>query len=121
MAVSEAKPSINPPTVSRTKLSLSASQKQLVELMQSLNFGRIEQLPVRDGEPVLDSPPRVVREFKFGGENGPRPELAAGDFLLKGQVVDLFRHFAQLGTVTIEVLEVKNGLPFRMLVAERTG
>jgi hypothetical protein len=89
--------------------------------MQSLNFGRIERLPVRDGEPILDPPPRIIREFKFGAENGPRHELAAGDFLLKGQVVELFKHFAALGTATIEVLEVKNGLPFRMLVAEHVG
>jgi hypothetical protein len=103
------------------KSALPEPRRRLVELMQSLNFGRIEQIPIRDGEPVLDHPPRVVREFKFGGENGPRPELAAEDFLLKGQVVELFRHLAQLGTVAIEVLEVKNGLPFRMLVAERAG
>ena len=100
------------------KSDLPEPRRRFVELMQTLNFGRFEQLPIRNGEPVLDPPPRIIREFKFGGENGPRPELAASDFLLKGQVVDLFRHFAQLSTVMIEVLEIKNGLPFRMLVVE---
>ena len=102
------------------KSELPEPRRRLVELMQSLNFGRIEFLPVRDGQPMLDPPPRIVREYKLGAENGPRAELATGNFLLKGQVIDLFRHLAELGTATVEVLEVKNGLPFRMLVAERT-
>jgi len=101
-----------------TKAALSETRRRLVELMQNINFGRIEGLAVLDGDPVLDPPPRVIREVKFGGENGPRPELDAGNFLLKTQVVELFQHFDQLGDGTIEVLEIKHGLPFRMLVAE---
>ena len=78
------------------KSSLSEPRRWLVELMQRLGFGRIEGLRVRDGDPVLDPPPQVIREHKFGGENGPRPELAASDFALKAQVVELFREFDSL-------------------------
>jgi hypothetical protein len=101
-----------------SKASLSPACRQLLELMQLVNFGRIEGLVVRAGDPVLDPIPRVVREVKFGGENGPRPERNAGNFALKEQVVELFRHLDLLGDGTAEVLEVKHGLPFRMLVAE---
>jgi hypothetical protein len=101
-----------------SKHDLSARRAGLLELMQSINFGRIEGLAILDGDPVLDPPPRVIREVKFGGENGPRPEIDAGNFLLKTQVVELFQHLDQLGNGTIEVLEIKHGLPFRMLVAE---
>jgi hypothetical protein len=101
-----------------SKQDLSARRMGLLELMQSVNFGRVEALAVLDGDPVLDPPPRVIREVKFGGDNGPRPERDAGDFLLKTQVVELFQHFDRLGDGTIEVLEIKHGLPFRMLVAE---
>ena len=73
---------------------------------------------VESGEPVFDPPPRIVREVKFGGENGPRPELRAGDFALKTQVVELFEHLDRLGDGTLERLEVKHGLPFRMTVEE---
>ena len=45
----------------------------MLELLQRLNFGRLEGLPVRGGEPVLVPPPRAIREYKFGGEKGPRP------------------------------------------------
>lgn len=99
------------------KTSLSEQQQQLVVLMQAISFGRIEQLKVWSGEPLLDPPPRVVREIKLGGVNGPRPELAHENFLLKDQVVELLEHLRDLGHAEIEVLEVKHGLPFRMTVA----
>lgn len=101
-----------------SKAALSPARRRLLELMQLVNFGRIETLIVRGGEPSLVPPPRVVREVKFGGDNGPRPELATDDFRLKAQVVDLFRELDRLGDGTVEALEVKHGLPFRLLVAE---
>lgn len=98
--------------------SLPPERRRLLKLMQRMNFGRIETLEIHDGQPVFDPPPRRVHEVKFGGENGPRPELAADDFVLKAQVVELFQQFDQMGNGTIEMLEIKHGLPFRMLVAE---
>lgn len=100
----------------RQKSSLPVPRQRLIELMQRVNFGRIEGLVVTDGQPVLDPPPRIVREIKFGGENGPRPESVIDNFALKVQVVELFRTFDDLRDGVIEVLEVKHGLPFRMAV-----
>ena len=91
---------------------------RLVELMQRLNFGRVEGLAVADGEPVFAPPPRVVREVKFGAENGPRPEMAKADFALKAQVRELFAQMEAMGTGVIRTIEVKHGLPFRMTVEE---
>ncbi|HOM98863.1 MAG TPA: hypothetical protein PLM33_01270 [Acidobacteriota bacterium] len=101
-----------------TKASLTPARRRLLELMQEINFGRIEGLAVRGGEPVLDPPPRVVREIKFGGENGPRRELGSDDFALKAQAVEFFAHLSRLGDGTVEILEIKHGLPFRMSVEE---
>ena len=100
------------------KKHLSPARVRLLELMQDANFGRIESLRIADGEPVLDPRPALVREHKFGGENGPRPELAANDFLLKQQVSELFAFFDQMQNGVIDVLEIKHGLPFRMIVTE---
>lgn len=97
-----------------TKATLSPSRKRLIELMQSINFGRIENLTLHRGDPVLEPPPCLIREVKFGGENGPRPERDASDFLLKTQVIELFAYFAQLGDGVIDRIEVKHGLPFRL-------
>ncbi len=100
------------------KASLSPARRSLLELLQRINFARIESLAVRDREPVLDPLPVVIREYKFGGENGHRPELGAADFLLKQQVVELFAFFDQIQNGVIDVLEIKHGLPFRMIVTE---
>jgi len=101
-----------------TLASLSPARKRLVELMQGINFGRIEGLSVRRGEPVMDPPPRVVRKIKFGGENGSRPESAKADFALKAKVRDLFAQLEALGDGVIPCIEVQRGLPFRMTVEE---
>ncbi|MCX7425061.1 MAG: hypothetical protein NTW96_05460 [Planctomycetia bacterium] len=101
-----------------SKQDLSSCRAGLVELMQSVNFGRIETLTIRNGQPVLDPRPRVVREHLFGGENGPRPECDAADFLLKRKVLDLFAMLDRLGNGVIDVLDVKHGLPFHATVTE---
>ena len=104
-----------------SKSSLSPKQIRLVELMQRINFGRIENLPIRDGEPVFESGMRIVRDIKFGAaDNGPRPEVNSADFVLKTQVTDLFSQFDKLGHSFIECLDVKHGLPFRMSFLEST-
>ena len=103
------------------KSSLSESQRHLVELMQRLNFGRIEDLQVRGGEPVFDPAPRVVRKLKIGGENGPRPETTRDDFLLKQQSLEMLEAIAQLGDGEVRVIEVKHGLAFAMEIEHRSA
>ena len=98
------------------KSQLSSAQQSLLTILQRLNFGRIESLHVRGGQPLFTSTPRLIRELKFGGDNQPRPELVHGDFRLKSQVQELLREMAELGTGVIELIEVKHGLPFRMLL-----
>jgi len=80
--------------------------------MQRLNFGRIEDLLVRGGEPIFDPAPKVVQKLKIGGENGPRPELSCEDFLLKRQTMELLGAIADLSEGTVLTIDVKHGLPF---------
>lgn len=104
-----------------TKSSLSQPKARLVELMQRINFGSIEKLVIKKGDLLFDPPPRVVREVKFGGENGPRPEAAKQDFALKAQVRDLFAQIEAMGDGVIHCLEVKHGLPFKMVIEENAA
>ncbi|HNY40866.1 MAG TPA: hypothetical protein PKJ41_10740 [Bryobacteraceae bacterium] len=96
----------------RSKSSLSSSGRHLIELMQQINFGRIEGLQVQTGEPVFDPAPRVIRKLKIGGESGPSPEADRDDFWLKQQAIELFEAIATVGDGEILAIEVKNGLPF---------
>jgi len=101
-----------------TKVSLSGPRRRLLELLQRLHFGRIEGLVVRAGQSVFEPPPRVTREHKFGGDNGPHPDLNSPHAALKAQQVELLRTLDQIGDGIIDGLEVKHGVPFRMLLGE---
>ncbi|NLH48812.1 MAG: hypothetical protein GX444_09440 [Myxococcales bacterium] len=103
------------------KSSLSPARQKLLRLMQSVNFGRIEQLRMSGGEPVFAPPPRVIREIKFGADNGPRPEQDLTDFTLKTQHCELFATLDRMGDRTVESLEVQHGLPFRIKFEEAIG
>ena len=94
-----------------TKSSLSTAQSQLVELFQALNFGRVEALQVRHGQPTFDPPPRIIQKVKFGGENGPRAEIGYGDFHLKHGVVELLELIAGIERGEIRSIEIRFGLP----------
>jgi hypothetical protein len=101
-----------------TKASLSAPRRRLLEAMQRLNFGRIEGLEIRSGEPVFQPAPRIIQDIKIGGENGPRPELTIEDFALKSSVIELFDHLSRIGDGTLESVEVKYGMPFKLVVEQ---
>lgn len=102
-----------------TKRVLSAPRQRLVELMQEINFGRIEGLQVLSGEPVLTPPPRRLRDVRLGAkENGPHSMRVVGDFTLRREVVEMFALFDRERSVAIEVLEIQHGLPFRMTIAD---
>jgi hypothetical protein len=94
-----------------TKSSLSAAQTQLVELLQAVNFGRVEALQVNQGQPSFDPPPRVIQKLKFGGENGPRTEMGYGDFRLKHGVVELLELIGGMEQGEIRSIEIRFGLP----------
>ena len=56
----------------------------------------------------------MIRDVKFGGENGPHPKALQEDFTLKAEVRDLLARLQEMGDGTVLSLEVKHGLPFRM-------
>jgi hypothetical protein len=86
--------------------------------MQHYSFCCIYDLAFRNGEPILDPLPRIVWSMKFCASNGPKHKLRLNDFALKAQVVELFEYMESVGEGVISILDVQNGLPFRMQVEE---
>ena len=99
-------------------VALSPARKRLLKVMQKINYGRIEGLFVRDGEPVFAPPPKIVRLFLFGKDNGPNAARGSERFSLKKKVAELFEVFDRERTLSIEELMIDDGLPVRMTVAE---
>lgn len=104
-------------STTRNAACTSAPRHQLVELISSIGFGRIENLPVRDGEPVLIPPPRVVRERLLGARERA-PDCRRDTHELKGQVRELFAELEQLGDGIVTCLEIRHGLPFKLTIAD---
>jgi hypothetical protein len=98
---------------------LSPARQALVRLCQAVNYGSVEDLEVRHGEPVFDPWPVTVRNVKLTGEDEPRPELSLTDFALSDGVVRLMRGLDELKCGTIRRIDVHGGLPQRMLVESR--
>ena len=102
----------------KRKEELHPECRLLVEDMQRLNFGRYENVRVRDGRPCLNPKPRRIRYLKPGKDNSPRPEAGLSDFALKEQLIDFFRLLVEIGNGVILELEIKDGMPCHMTVEE---
>jgi hypothetical protein len=61
---------------------LSVSRQALVRLCQAANHGQIQNLEIRDGEPVFSPPPFVLADIKLDSDEEPRSELYRADFSL---------------------------------------
>jgi hypothetical protein len=84
--------------------------------MQEVHFGSVESLHVRDREPVLDPPPKVVRDLMLGKFERTHPARALSDFVLKDEVVDLFELFDREQNIDIDRITIQAGLPLRLRV-----
>jgi hypothetical protein len=93
----------------------SAARKRLLRLMQENPFSRIEQLAVTGGQPQFGPTTKVIAELKFGTNDGPRREAGLADFAMKKEHIELFRQLDEIGSGVILALEVRGGLPFRMI------
>ncbi len=91
------------------------ARQKLLRLMQGNPFSRIENLAVINGQPQFDPTTKIIAEHKFGANDGPRREAELADFVLKKEHVDLFQQFDEIGSGVILTLEVRGGLPFRMI------
>jgi hypothetical protein len=96
-------------------LDLSPARQALVRLCQSANYAQIEQLQVKDCEPVFNPAPVVLLDLKLDSDEMPRPELALTDFTLTAEFCRLMDKLDALKHGIIERIEVRAGLPRRML------
>jgi hypothetical protein len=98
------------------KSSLSAPRQKLLRIMQRNPFSNVEVI-VSGCEPNFDSPFKITREIKLGIDAPAPPPTESADFGLKRAVTDLFAHFDQLRDGTAVTVEVRHGLPARLILA----
>ncbi|MBL8822442.1 MAG: hypothetical protein JNJ77_07640 [Planctomycetia bacterium] len=108
------------PSIVKRKSHLSKSQQRLLQVFQELNFGKIQQLHVKAGEPLLTPSPRILKDLKIPGANDARVESHLKDFELKREHLEFFHHLHALGDGVLELIEVRHGLPVRLLIESTT-
>lgn len=94
---------------------LSASRQALVRLCQATNYGQIHHLEIRDGDPLLSPPPLVLIDVKLDADEVPRPEIDLPDFELCNQLCRLMGQLQEITTGIIERIEVRAGIPRRIV------
>ena len=95
---------------------LSPGRQALVRLCETINYGSIENLEVRNCEPTFDPAPVMLRDLKLDSDEGPRPELALADFIVSSEILRLMRHLDEMKIGTIRRVEVRGGIPRRILL-----
>ncbi len=98
---------------------LSVSRQTLVRVCQDVNFGQIQGLHVRNSDPVWDPAPTVLSEVRLDIEEGPRPEGELPDFKLSSEIQRLICQLDQLKDGRIEKIEVRGGVPRRLVPTSR--
>ncbi len=91
---------------------MTSAQRRLLEVMSAHQFGRIENLTVRAGEPLFDQNVTIVRSARLGGGDGGTGVTRSDEYELKRVVCDLFDELMRLREGTVVRLEFRHGLPF---------
>jgi hypothetical protein len=101
-------------------LRLSEPRQVLVRLCQTVNFGQIHDLSVRDCEPVSKCPaPTVFADIRLDAEERLRGEILISDFALSAEVTRLIAVLDRIQNGKISKLEVRAGLPRRLTLEDR--
>lgn len=96
--------------------SLSALRQALARHCQSINYGEINNLRVRDREPVLADPQCVVLlDVKLDSEEYSRQVAEQSDFVLSIEFVRLMALLDRIQNGKISRLEVRAGIPRRVV------
>ncbi len=103
-----------------TRDSLKEGQRQTVEIIASLPFGRIERLWIINGLPCYDRPPRIVQDIKLGSESEPQPHRTSPDLTLRKEFETLFDLLRDVRNGTVDI-ETRHSLPFKLTVYRGHG
>ncbi len=102
--------------VQRRLSQLSARRQALVRQCQQIGFGRIVNFAVRDGDPVLLAETEILIDVKLDAEENLRTERDLNDFELTAELVRLFSKFDAIQNGTVDHLEVRAGIPRRIVL-----
>lgn len=99
------------------KNELSISQQKLLELMRQVGYGRINNLTVENGEPVLCLESSIERDLKLEAED-IRIKMT-DDSQLKKKIIKCFDRLGEIEDGFIRKIEIRGGLPIQIQTIEK--
>lgn len=100
-------------------MPVTNAERELIRLIRQTQFGCISNIKLSAGQPIFDGNTSVSIEFKLSGLESTKEVLSEQDYLNKPQVRTLFERFRTLGNGTIECLDVRDGLPFKVTIKRK--
>jgi hypothetical protein len=100
---------------------LSPNRQRLISLLDSVHYGRIERLLIRDGQPVVIDDTRIIHTVKFGKASPARTSSEDRDFVLKRELVEFLAHLARVGNGFVLRIEIAGGQPLLLEIEEKPG
>ena len=97
---------------------LSQGDRDLLSLMQSVYYGRLERLAVRNGHAVITNESRKIRFHKIGAVKCPHNTGMTGDFLLNEKQQEFLAAVSGIADGTINEIQIQAGLPVSLETEE---
>jgi len=109
----------NPPRTEVTKCMLRPGEQRLIEIGRKVGYGWIRNIPVRNGELILEPKPKVRRKHRLGKpDQGRFRRPVRDDFKLKDKHRDLITKLRAIRNGVIVSIEIQDGLPVDLIVEE---
>jgi len=94
-----------------TFMQLDDGDRRILSLMQSVDYGRLENLAVRGGHAVVTANTRKIRSHKIGAAKHPHGLGANADFLLNEKQVEFLAAIRDTADGFINQIQIQAGLP----------
>jgi hypothetical protein len=98
---------------------VSQPRQALIRLCQAINYGHIEGLYVRGREPMFTPAPLLLVDVKLDQDESVRLEVELTDFEVAGEIRRLLLQLNEIEDGKIERIEVRGGLPRRVMFSLR--
>ena len=95
--------------------SLRSTQRQIAAMVETLDYGAIHGLSIRDGLPQCDPPPRIHQSIKLDSDAGKPADQRNAELTMKKEFERLFEQLERLRDAVVNI-EVRHGLPVRLVV-----
>jgi hypothetical protein len=110
---------LNPVPPFQRFTQLSAPRQALVRLMQTVNFGFVLGVIIRNGDPLFYPEPTALIDVRLDVNESGRQEEDLQDFALRDEIRRLMVRLDEINNGRIERIEVRSGIPRRIFIERR--